>query len=288
MLSLAPLLYRGIFSESGGPIAAVESSTFPIFNKDTYQAAAFLRPDLPGNRVDGVADGAAFSDSPEVARDLAISEALELWAFRETRRAHAAEYGFGLDRTSNGLAAFPGFKWQARRRARFAALERFALVSWWDRRVSASVHRAPYPGVGMVRIHHGQTFGEVVILFHQAPTGFVAYGHAAGATLATATSKAVVELVRSEFGISRRRACGSMNQPLDYFERRCLYFSTPEGHAEFMERVAAPADRPSPKWNVVYDGEIPGPWSQWTRVWRHCVVMPTYAFLDTRQNFFFW
>lgn len=288
MFSLAPLLYRGIFSEAGGPIAAVEASEFPVFEKNAYQAAAFLKPELAAGRSGQVADGAAFAESPGAARDLAISEALELWAFRETRRASGGRYGFAHDRSSNGMAAYPGFKWQARRSARFAALERYALVGWWDRRLPATVHQAPYPDVGMVRIQHGQDFGEVVILYHRAPTGFVAYGHAAGSTLATATSRAAVQLVRSEFGISRHRACGAISPPADYFERRCLYFSTPEGHAEFVERLGAAADRPRPRWNVLFDGEIPGPWSRWTKVWRHCVAMPTYSFLDTRTNFFYW
>ena len=54
------------------------------------------------------------------------------------------------------MAASPGFKWQARGRAYFEALERWALIGWWDGRLKASVTQAPYPNVGLVRIEHGQ------------------------------------------------------------------------------------------------------------------------------------
>jgi hypothetical protein len=293
MVSLAPFLYRNIFADRGGPISGVESSKLPVFDRNSYQAAAFLKRGLADSSGESAgsttADGIACSDDPAVAEHMAISEALEGWAFRETRRSPGrARYGFCHDRSSNGMAAFPGFKWQARRRARLEALQKFALVSWWDKRVPATSHRAPYPGVGMVRIHHGQNFGEVVILYHRAPTGFVAYGHAAGTSLATATTRAALQLVRSERVISRQRACGSLAQATNYFDRRCLYFSTEEGHREFLDRVESGETKPASSWKTIFDGEIPGPWSQWATVWRHCVEMPTYAFLDTRQNFFFW
>jgi hypothetical protein len=293
MFSLAPLLYRDIFADRGGPISGVESSELPVFDRSAYQATAFLKRDLVdglGDRAGGgLADGIGSSENPSVAQNMAISEALERWAFRETRRSPGKrQFGFNHDRSSTGMAAYPGFKWQARRRARLEALERFAIIGWWDGQIPASVHRAPYPDVGMVRIRHDQGAGEVVVLYHRAPTGFVSYGHAAGSSLATATSRAAVRLVRSEYLIARHRACGAMAQRTDSFEKRCLYFSTPEGHEEFLARVASTPQKPRPDWKSIYDGEIPGPWSRWTTVWRHCVEMPTYDFLDTRKMFFFW
>lgn len=293
MLTLAPLLFRNVFSDQGGPVVRVHSGELPVFSHQAYQASAFLKPELAGEKkaqvMFGQADGTGSSENPKIAQQEAISDALERWAFCETHRSgDRHKYGFHVDRTSNGMAAFPGFAWQARRRARLEALERFAVVGWWDNQFGCSVHRAPFPDVGMVRIHHGQDFGEVVVLYHRARAGFMAYGSAAGSTLATAVSRAAVELVRSEFVISRHRARGAITPVKDHLEKRCLYFSTPEGHAEFLERVyAKPEKNPTP-WVTLFDGEIPGPWSRWTKVWRHAVAMPTYNFLDQSNNFFFW
>lgn len=293
MLSLAPYLYRDVCADQGGPIEGIVSSEFPVFSQRSYQAAAYLKPELTRDKskiaVYGPADGTGSAESPAIARHMAVSEALERWAHFETHRSgDRARYGFHVDRTSNGMAAFPGFAWQARRRARMEALERFAVVGWWDGQFACTTQRAPYPGVHVVRIQHGQDTGEVVILYHQAPTGFVAYGQAAGSTLASAIGRAAVELVRSEFVIARYRARGGLAPITDHYERRSLYFSTPEGHAEFLQRISEAPSKAPAKWRTLFDGEIRGPWSKWATVWRCCVEMPSYSFLDRTANCFFW
>ena len=290
MLSFAPIFYRDVFQDRGGPIASVYSSELPIFGQNIYQANAFLSPDLitgkPRHAIFGNADGTGSSADPAVAEHIAISEALERWAYFETHRTSGTKFGFDHDRSSNGMAAYPGFRRQARRRARFEALKRFAIVGWWDRRFRATVLSAPYRDVGLVRIQHGMDFGEVVVLYHQSHNGLVAYGHAAGSNLAAATSRAAVELVRAEYVLARHRAHGGLAEVTDPFERRWLYYSSPEGYADFLDRVYGGPEKPASKWKTIFDGPIPGPWSKWTVVWRHCVEMPTYAFLDSRLNFF--
>jgi hypothetical protein len=295
MLSLAPFLYRNVFTQDGGPIERIQSGTIPVFNEPRVQANAYLKPGLIEGKapqsVYGNADGTGASKNAVVAQHMAISEALERWALYAVNRSDdRSKYGFNHDRSSNGMAAFPGFKWQARRRARLEALERWAMIGWWDGRLKATVSQAPapYPNVGIVRIEHGQGDGEVVVLFHKSPAGYVAYGHAAGSTVMSATSKAVVELARSEFVLTRHRARGALVAVTNFFERRCLHFSTPEGHSEFLDRAHTPPDKPAPVWKTIYDGEIVGPWSKWTTVWRHCVEMPTHDFLNRDKNFFFW
>src|SRR5262245_2351157 len=132
MLNLAAIKYRNVLSEFGGPIAKVCSSPFSIYGRNTFQANAFLEPNLVPRKktleLYGNADGTGSSDSPQVARYMAISEALERWAFHiEHDGPKAEKYGFRSDRSSNGMAAFPGFfKAQAREKARYEALERFA------------------------------------------------------------------------------------------------------------------------------------------------------------------
>jgi hypothetical protein len=39
---------------------------------------------------------------------------------------------------------------------------------------------------------------------------------------------------------------------------------------------------------VVFDGEIAGPWTDYTSVWRVVLEPPTAAFLDPGQTFFYW
>ena len=294
MLSLAPVYFRDVFSDQGGPVLRVQSGEFPIFNENSYQASAYLKPELTPHKQStvmfGTADGTGSSNNPAVAQHKAIAEALERWAFLQTSRSQdAAKYGFNADFTSNGMAAFPGFAWQARRRARLEALERYALIGWWDGQFSHTLSRAPYPSVGLVRIHHGQSFGEVVVLYHRAPAGFMAYGYASGSTLASAASRAAVELARCEFVISRHRARGSILPVKDAMEKRCLHFATPDGYAQFLERLDMKGTtKASTPWRTLYDGEIRGPWTRWVKVWRQAVEMPTWDFLDARKMFFFW
>jgi hypothetical protein len=186
------------------------------------------------------------------------------------------------------MAAYPGLRFQARRAARFEALERWALIGWWSGHFPAEVGPAPdHPGVGMVRIRHGQS-GEVVILYHRAVSGVISYGHAASGDLEGAVERAMAELARAEFVLARHRAKGALATVSNYFERRVVHFSTEAGFAEFQDRLRTKPDRPPPVWRTIFDGEIPGPWSQWATVWRHCVEMPTHAFLNQEENYFFW
>jgi len=292
MFSLAPFLYRNVLAEQGGPVEQVQTSSVPVFGTQSYQSLAFLKPGLVDKApyvMYGSADGAGNADIAAVAQHKAISEALERWALVETRRSgNDSLYGFDIDRCSNGMAAYPGFAWQAKRQARLEALERFALIGWWGGYLPAHERPSGFPNISMLRIDHGQEGGEVVVVCHKTAAGFYSYGHSSGSTLAAATSKALVELARNEFAVSRYRAAGSLAPVQHYFERRLLHFSTQEGHTEFLARGTNQPSKPRPKWKTIFNGEIPGPWSQWATVWRHCVEMPTYDFQNRDQNFFFW
>lgn len=293
MVSLASIRYRDVFADDGGPIERVMSGEFTVLGQRQHQANAFLRPELavgkPTHAVYGQADGTGSADSSAIAGHMAISEALERWAFLATYRdGQGAKYGFDVDRSSNGMAAFPGFfRAQAARRARLEALERYALISWWDGRFQAAKVASPFPGIDVVRIDHNAGHGEVVILVQRSRAG-VAYGHAAGRTVTSAALKAAVELARADFVIASHRAKGALVQAANYLERRALHFATETGHEQFLRRLHARPSRPAPRWNPVFDGEIPGPWSRWTTVWRCAVAMPTNDFLEPDADFFFW
>jgi len=294
MLNLAAIKYRNVLTDFGGPIVKICSAPFSIYGRNTFQANAFLAPGLiprrPPHELYGDSDGTGSSEHPVVARYMAVSEALERWAFHvEYDGPNSKRYGFDVDRSSNGMAAFPGvFKSQSRARARLEALERLALISWWDSRISASPISCSFAGINGVRLHHPANFGEVVVVYRQSRSGHVSYGHAAGDTVAGATARAIVALARNEFVVTYHKLRGGSNQLHHFFERRCLYFAGPEGHQEFLAKLEGQPTKPAPTWDPVFDGEIPGPWSKYATVWRTALRMPTQDFLDRRLNFFFW
>jgi hypothetical protein len=294
MVSLAALKYRNVLADFGGPIARICSSPFSIYGRKSFQANAFLAPGLVphkvANEVYGEADGTGANDCPQVARYMAVSEALERWAFHTHYDGpEARRYGFHVDRSSNGMAAYPGFfKTQARQRAHYEALERLSLISWWDGRIAASVAESPFPGINVLRLHHPANFGEVVVVYRHARSGHVSYGHAAGENLFAAARRALVELARNEFVVTYHKLRGGRDSVRDFFERRCLYFATEEGHEQFLAKLRSQPVKPAPVWRPEFDGEIPGPWSKYATVWRTAIKMPTDDFLDRRLNFFFW
>ena len=293
MVSLAALRYSDVFADNGGPIESVAVGDVLVFGQPFKQANAFLRPEIsigkPDFAVYGQADGTGSDPVGAVACHMAISEALERWAFLAIHDGpDAAEYGFHVDRSSNGIAAYPGFfRKQAQNLARFEALERFAIISWWNGRLPAENAGSPYPGVNAIRIHHDAGAGEVVILVRRSRAGF-AYGHAAARTLHEAVNKAAIELARAEFVLVVHRAKGAIVEPANFLERRALFFASREGGESFARRVGIRPEKPASCWRTVFDGEIPGPWSRWATVWRCCVEMPTDEFLNPASDFFFW
>jgi hypothetical protein len=293
MFSLAAFKYRSVFTAEGGPIERVTAMAMSVLGRAYHQANAFLKSGLvPVMRhaIYGEANGTGSSEDPRVAAHMAISEALERWAYyAASSGADRARYGFDCDCSSNGMAAFPGlFRSAVRKKAFHEALERFALIGWWDGRFKATREPSLFPGVSLVRIHHDVGPGEVVVLYRRAATGITSYGHAAGSSLLTAATRAAVELVRNEFVITGYRARGALVEPSSFAERRCLHFASPEGFTEFLDRVDRMPERAAPRWRVVFDGEIEGPWSEYATVWRTCVEPATTDFADPGKMFFFW
>lgn len=294
MIDLAKMKYRHALADSGGPIARIVSKPVSIFGHSFFQADAFLAPGLTPRKPQfgkGItADGSGSSESPKIASNMAVSEAIERWAFHaEYDGPNACRYGFTADCSSNGMAAFPGFlKRQARQRAHLEALEQLSVVAWWAGHIDASPTNSALPGIDILRLHHPADFGEVVIAYRKSRSGHVSYGYAAGQTIAGATARAMVELARNEFIVTYHKICWRTKPVEDHLERRCLYFASPEGHQEFLDRIAEGPTKPTPEWCPIFDGEIEGPWSHYATVWRTTLKMPTQDFLDPRLNFFYW
>ncbi len=295
MLSLAAINYRDIFTSAGGPIDRISSGSIDVLGRPAHQANAYLAPGLIKNgkqemTLYGNADGTGASSSAQVARHMAISEALERWAFYETSQGVDREkYGFDTDNSTNGMAAFPGlFKAQARKRAYYEALERWALVSWWSGHMRATVMNDTMFGVTAVKLEHSASFGEVAILFRRSAAGHVSYGYSAGSTFRRAAARAAVELARNEFVVGFYKVSNAMREVPNPFERRCIYFAGEEGHAEFLRRVFDRKPHLESKWSVLFDGEVTGPWSKYATVWRVVPAMPSREYLDPRASCFFW
>ena len=299
MLSLAPLRYRHAMDPVSGPIGRVDSFNLPVLDRKLFHANAFLRPGLvrspKTNTVYGTADGSGTHESAVVARHMAVSEALERWAFHEvSKSSERTTYGFDVDPSSNGMAAFPGLGTRrARRTAWNEAIERFCLIGWWHGSVGSRRRPSPWNEVHAIEFLHGFDGVSVVLLIQEVEPDLIVYGHAAGESFEAACNRAIVELARSELVLRRHRALHpgpierSLSTVTGLFERRCLFFSTAAGFRAAISRGRQFVRR----WHeprVVFDGEIRGPWSEFTTVWRVVLEPPTMEFLQKRDDWFFW
>jgi hypothetical protein len=292
VFSIGAIRYRSVLSADGGPIECIEEGELDVFGKKLSQANARLKRGLVPKRemqIFSDADGTGMHPSPMIARHMAVSEALERWAYHETMRSSKrAEFGFDIDGSSNGMAAFPGlFVGLARRKALFEAAERFCLLNWWERRLDGDIRETRWPGV--TAISFALPIGaNAVILFMRSNFGFYVYGHAAAGSFTKACEHALVELVRHECVIRCWMLAGHSVPAGDPFERRAWFFSTEEGHAQFRERINSRIDCPQPPAEVICDSEIRGPWSAYATIWRYLFRPPSRRFMEKTDCFFFW
>jgi len=275
----------------GGPVSVLESSPCDVFGRPYFQANARLVEGLVPKRplrLFGDADGTGTHTSRLLARQIAISEALERWAYFATvHSVDRTRYAFELDSSSNGLAAFPGAnRGAARKAALMEAVERFCLIAWWEGQAGARWMQTDWPGVDAISIP-GPFGGFTVVLTRRTPRGLRAYGHAAAETFTGACEKAMVELARGESVLAGAEAGAGRSR--DLVERRLLFFATPEGFARVCARVEAAETRPAlaAAW-IACDREIPGPWSRHATVWRCLLQPPSRRFLGPEDDYFLW
>ena len=295
MLSLAALRYRNVLAANGGPVDSIESQTLAVCGRRMVQANARLSASFTSkcsHAMYGDADGTGTHRVASVARHMAISEALERWAFHSmVRSARAAEFGFDIDPSSNGMSAFPGLiSRNARRKAMLEAIERFSLMAWWEGRATWRLFDTDWPGVSAVAID-GPFGGVTVIAFSRTDYGMYAYGHAAEESFGAACERAVIELARHErvlYAWWLAFVCGEKRIPNDRFERRSLFFSTDEGHDLFKRRIQDGCQSEMPATAVICDRNIPGPWANYTTVWRFALRPISEGFLFAGDDYFFW
>ena len=299
MLTLAAFRYRKIMAEAGGPIVRLAACDTSVLGVRQFQANAFLRPELiawkMSNGVFSDAAGTGIADSPMVARHKAISEAIERWAHMAVVTSpDRARYGFDADPSSNGMGAFPGlWQRQARPAAFWEAVERFNVLSWWEGRLDATVTETSWAGVRAVIIQ-SETPGVTVILHRLSTHGHHAYGHAAGPDFATACARAAMELERHDFVVQQYllvHAGGTgkiVPSTMHVIERRSVFFALAEGHELFLERLRTKRTLPPTLPRLVFDGPVPGAWSQYADVWRVVFEPPSERFLSNDGRYFFW
>ncbi len=299
MFSLAAYRYRNVLAASGGPVERLQLADLAVLGRREFLANVFLRESLVGqcwrDRVFNPAHGSGTSPSPMVARFMAISEAMERWAHWQLHdSADRHRYGFDVDPSSNGMAAFPGLlARQARRGALLEAAERFNLLNWWEGRLPAAEADTAWPGVSAITIC-SEAPGVTVILFRRTDEGFFAYGHAAAMSHPEACRKAAIEMERHALIIARfaHAHVGRLDEGLTCdahpIERRCLFFATAAGHELFLEKVRSGPRHSPARPRLIYDGPVPGPWSRYADVWRVAYAPPSDRFLGTEENYFLW
>lgn len=294
MLSLASLRYRNVLAADGGPVAGIESGRFPVRGRHVFLANARLSSGLVQKGpcvLFSDADGTGTHSLLSVARHKAVSEALERWAFHSTVTSErASRYGFDLDPSTTGMAAFPGLlQRQARRSAVLEAVERFSLCAWWDGLVPGQPFLTDWPGVSAIAID-GPFGGVTAIVWAQTDWGGYVYGHAAEESIGAACERAVVELARHEWVLRSywlAAVAGANPKPTNLFERRSIFFASEEGHELFQERLQTPVTARTPSAEVICDSNIPGPWDQYATVWRFALRPPSDGYLRGGERYFF-
>lgn len=295
-ISLAPIRYRNVFSEHGGPIGRLEA--FPQKTSDgreRHSSNAFLieslRPAWVSKmRLYADADGSGTHAVRNIACYIAISEALERWAYYgASDGALRRECAFDKDDSTTGMAAFPGLlKNSVRARAALEAAERWSVVEWWLGRLPSRLIR--HEGMeGALEILSPFPRCAVAVTWHRGPSGGLAFGFAAGAALKDALQHARVEQDRNIVALespARGREAGELPSCL---ERRLAFFSSAAGEALFHARREASAAMSAvpalPR--TLTDREIPGPWGRYTTVWRVLYEQTSQDHLDeTRDDFF--
>ena len=299
--NLAPVRYGQALKINGGPIDHVEIFPFEILGKKMTAANAYIKQEYSkqsDKTLDyyGKADGSGVHSSPMVARYMAISEALERWAFFDKSQSEDLDlYGFDTDPTSNGMAAYPGLLPQkVKKLAQEEAIERFTLFSWWEGRLGAKAIRSPWKDISLVEITHNYSGDRVIIAYtYQPDPGFYCYGHAASEDLSTACQKAVLELFRHrkvmQLYFERNPApYWGYTTIRDTWEKRSIFFGLPEGHRLFKERLSKSEWAEPLKLKTIFNGPLIGPWSKYATVWRVAYEPPSQAYLKSGHDYFFW
>jgi len=297
MINLAPINYAKVFAEKGGPISRLDYARATVFGKSCFQAVAYIKEGLVSEQVrpqtlTAQPDGAGTHVSAQIACYMAISEALERWAvFYGRSNLQALDYGLKIDGSSNGFAAFPGLlKRQARGAAKIESIERHCLLCWWEGLIG---HReiSDLPGaVSGIELENPFSREFMVVLWSASDRSrSIAFG--AGKSLKQAIWRAGVECARTETLVKKIEQHLQTHPEVpvtNIYERRIHHFASEAGFSKFSDRLKARAGGHPKKIRFLFDHEIKGPWSSYTRVWRTIIEPPSWDYLSDSPDYFFW
>lgn len=219
-------------------------------------------------------DGCGSAADPNLAIRIAMTEAIERWAYYEIRYSSGREnLGLHLDDSTNGFASRPTFDKLSPREAAYSeALERYLFSSWWV---------DPYKfSVSLDMQNRSATFlfadkRFVQLVWNMSEEKYV-YGFSAGQGLSDLIFKrARIELFRNEIALRRISEVDRANFLLR--EKRMDYFSTPEGWEQVLSRlkISEKQDVQNVLPKLIVDSEVIGKWSGICRVWRCLFATPT-------------
>lgn len=284
--------YPGVLAAQGGPVAAFEHARLEVLRRPLHHVNVRLVDGLiprPSDALFADAAGSGTHAQRVTAEAIAVSEAMERWAYHVTARsARAREYAFDVDPTSNGFAAYPGANAVAARCAALReAVERFSLLAWWEGTAEARPVHSDWPELEAFVIE-GPMGGVTVLAVSERGAGGRAYGHAAAPTFGEAFERAAREVARNrivlaEFARVGRFAGGALGP----VERRMLFFASETGYGLVKERVAASAGRRMAMPVLACDSELTGPWSRYATVWRTVFLPPGKRFLAPGDDYFY-
>ncbi len=272
-LSLASWKYRNI---ENGPIDRIRFRESHLFDHTPVMYAfVYLKSGLSPeskNLIYGHADGNGTHVTKLGAVYRGISEALERWAFHHVSgSAEAEKFAFHVDRSTTGMAAFPGLNARtARTFAHWEAIERWNVIQWWGERLShRKLNLSPEHGISGIEIESLWPNAATVVLWAHVPhTALTAYGFAAQATPEKAINKALVELSRNARVLKLFTQSSLEIDSDNRQERRLVFFAKEKGSDVFHRRVNKAVTACKARPETMIDSEIAGPWSQFAFVWR--------------------
>lgn len=248
-----------------------------------YEAYAYLKPQARGftqsHAIYGDCDGSGTADSESLAIEIAVTEALERWAFYTVSATTLDRKYIGLDKNNSttGFAADRRFAIRARRRALAEASERWALRNWWtnqggaicieekpDLNLQFWILQSPHPRVTVVL-----ALQRLENLLHPYIYGFAgAHGLSARRRLAKAKDRALLELNRNKRNLLL--ADWQKLRPANLIERRLCFFASETGFQLVKEKLNAAQNIPITRrgLQLIVDQRVHGEWDKWIKVWR--------------------
>lgn len=247
-----------------------------VYTANTYLQNKFIPDWKPINYLYSTCDGSGTSKFENLAIYKSISEAFERLAFYQN--FDSTIYGFDIDCSTNGMAAFPGISRSSARAIAFEeAVERWSLSAFW--RGSLSIQKIEhiesitylYFRTPFSKISFLISYTDIELHGEKPPlNSFRAYGFAAGKNSTSVKFRANVELSRNveilEAWIKKGRT-----SLLSNIEKKLTFFAEEKGIRAFDERVEYSQRNnlitlKAP--DILIDREVTGIWTPHCHVYR--------------------